>query len=443
MIRRWIGSTLGQILAIIACSTLATFLLFVAIVLVPNPPPSPPWPWDEALRITSLVNLLEGVPEDKRKRATLVTSAQRPNLSVTVREPPGEAIVACRGNSLDALDLEGVLLADLRSMPELTVRSCDEAEPERAIQVLVPMGAHVLEIYTGNVGRGPFRFGMPGVGALLFLFVSVTTMSTWAIWRVVRPLRRLSERADAFSRELAPTPIEEEGPSEIRAVARTFNLMQERITRSMHERTRTLAAIGHDLRTPLTRMRLQLETSPRDIDVDKLTRNIDLMQAMVASALGFLRSGLDDEKKEWLDLDALLATLCDEYADSGDDVRYEGPGHIRFHGRPGALQRALFNLVENATQFGTVVTVKATIEEHAITIDVADDGPGIPPQHLRDVLEPFFRLDGSRSDRPGSIGLGLSIVLEIVRAHDGTLTLANAEPHGLVARITLPRPATG
>jgi signal transduction histidine kinase len=260
-------------------------------------------------------------------------------------------------------------------------------------------------------------------------------MSAWAVSRVIGPLRRLSAKADAFGRDIAVVPLEEEGPLEIRRAARAFNLMQERVTRSIRDRTRMLAAISHDLRTPLTRMRLQLETEQTDLMRAKLLRDVGLMQSMVTSALAFLSGSVDEEEQEWLDIGALLSTLCDEYEETGASVSYEGPEQMPLFCRPNAINRALTNLIENAIHFGETIFVAASVEACTIVIDVADDGPGIPQDRLRDVVEPFVRLDPSRSSRPGSVGLGLSIVKEIVEAHGGTLELIDRLPTGLIARV--------
>jgi signal transduction histidine kinase len=307
------------------------------------------------------------------------------------------------------------------------------------MQVIVPLDRGMLEIRTDRVGLEPPRFTFPFYGAMLFMTVGVAALSAWAVWRVIRPLRRLSAKADAFGRDIAIAPIEEEGPLEIRRAAHAFNLMQERITRHMQSRTRMLAAISHDLRTPLTRMRLQLDNEEKDVDRDKLLRDIALMQTMTSSALSFLTSNASNETKEWLDLGALLETLCDEYAESGANIRYEGADQIPFFCRPDAIQRVLNNLIENAIHFGQSVVVSTRASANEVVMEVADDGSGIPPERLADVIEPFVRLDPSRAKRPGSVGLGLSIVDEIVRAHGGVLTLSNREPSGLLARIALPR----
>jgi signal transduction histidine kinase len=218
-------------------------------------------------------------------------------------------------------------------------------------------------------------------------------------------------------------------------VAKAFNRMQERITQLLENRTRMLAAISHDLRTPLTRMRLQIDMDEACAGRGKLLRDIGLMQAMITAVLDFLSHGFDHEKREWLDLEALLTTLCDEYEEAGAAIRYEGSEPIKLYCQPGAIQRALTNLIENAIHYGSHVTVRASRNGGTILIEVVDDGPGIPADRIPDVTEPFVRLDTSRAERPGSVGLGLSIVKEIVEAHGGTLVLANHNPTGLVAGI--------
>ena len=431
MMRQFLSTTIGQILTIIATSTAVTFLLFIALLYYPGAPPSPPWPWQAAYRITSIVEFLKVAPEDVR--SVLAASVQRPYMSLRLTEVP----VVCATRTLDTRNLEAVLISELPDVSEVTVRVCDSDDSPMRIQVLVPLGSHTLDFRTAKIGRPPPRLTFPFFGSALFLCVAVAGMSAWAVWRVIRPLRRLSEKADDFGRNISVSPIDEEGPLEIRRAARAFNLMQQRITRSMQDRTRMLAAISHDLRTPLTRMRLQLETGTGGAR-DKLLRDVSLMQSMVSSVLAFLSGSFDDEEEEWLDLGALLSTLCDEYEERGARVDYQGPEQIRFFCRPNAITRSLTNLVDNATRFGETVLISATATATAIMIDVSDNGPGIPKDRIQDVVEPFVRLDHSRSSHPGSVGLGLFIVKEIVESHGGTLELINKQPNGLIARIKFP-----
>ena len=428
--RRYFGTTLGQIVAIVACSSVATFLLFMAMLFYPGGPPNPPWPWPTTYRIAALVEILEGLPEAKREEIIQV-AAQRQALKLQFESTP----TACHDATLNTRDLESALRAVLPTLSGITARSCASDDLRPDIQVLVPFGHETLEIRTDQIGRGPPRFSFPIFGALLFLCVGVAALSAWAVSRVIRPLRRLSAQAEALGNDISIAPIGEEGPVEIRRVAHAFNLMQERIASSIQRRTRMLAAISHDLRAPLTRMRLQLETERAELGRDRLMKDISLMQTMVTSALAFLSGDSVAEEKEWVDLGSLLSTLCDEYEDSGARIHYDGPDQIPFLCRPTAIQRVMANLIENAICFGGLVAVIASVRDTHIMIDVSDDGPGVPEEMLRDVIEPFFRLDPARAGRPGSVGLGLTIVDDIVRAHGGTFTLFNRKPSGLTARI--------
>lgn len=431
---RLFTTTLGQILAIIASSSAVTFLLFLVLVatLYPSLPPPPPWPWPAAYRIEGLIHALRAAPESDQ--AVILAAIQRPDMTVMRTEAPA----LCALLTKDARELQSALALDLSAPTfDVTVRSCGSDTSANSIQVIVGWARRTIEIRTRKVETERFyKLTFPFVGALLFLCVAVAAMSAWAVWRVIRPLRRLSAKADAFGQNISIAPIDEEGPLEIRSAARAFNLMQKRITRSIQDRTRTLAAISHDLRTPLTRMRLQLDTSTAEIARDKLLKDIRLMQSMITSALAFLSGSFDKEEKEWLDVGALLSTLCDEYQEGGAAVGYEGPGQIRFFCRPNAIARVVTNLVENGIYFGSSVLITASAGGSTITIDVADDGPGIPAERTQDVVEPFVRLDASRSGRPGSVGLGLSIVKEIVEAHGGALELIERQPNGLIARVS-------
>ncbi|MEM5295600.1 ATP-binding protein [Burkholderia sp. JPY481] len=431
--RNFFATTLGQILAIIAASSAATFPLFIALVYVPWGPPNPPWPWQTAYRIVGLVQTLQAMPEGER--ASFLAVKEHGMSARFVQTPP-----ACSSLTMDAHDLKAVLKSEFPDISGISVCTSGAQGQHETVQVLVPFGAQTLDIRSDKAGRPPSRMSFPVWGSLVFMFVGMAVTCTWAVRRIVRPLQHLSEKAEVFGREVVVTHIDEVGPLEMRRVAKAFNRMQERITRLLENRTRMLAAISHDLRTPLTRMRLQLDLDETYAGREKLLRDIGLMQAMITAVLDFLSSGFDHEKREWLDVEALLTTLCDEYEEAGAAIRYEGSESLRLYCQPGALQRALVNLIENAIHYGNHVTVRASRNRGEIMIEVIDDGPGIPADRIRDVMEPFVRLDSSRAERPGSVGLGLSIVKEIVQAHGGTLVLANRNPTGLVARIQFGSP---
>lgn len=432
--RRFFASMMGQILAIIASASALTFVLFLMLWVVQRQhiPPTPPWPWPLAYRVESLVDLLRSLPAEQRGAAL-----------ASIRSPLAEArlLVAppvCDELSADTRDLEAVLAEHLGDRAgTVTVRRCSDASASANIQILIGLDGQTLALRAYQVDRPPRRFGFAFVGSLLFLCIAVSALSLWVVWLVIRPLRRLSERAESFGRELSITPIVEEGPLEIRHAAHAFNLMQERVSRSVQDRTRMLAAISHDLRTPLTRMRLQLDTAPPAPLHARLLREIGLMQTMLTSVLAYFGNGTA-EPKELLDLSALLRALAEEYSESGASVRYAGPYGVIVRCRPNAMQRAFANLLENALQHASSVEIAVADEaDGGVRIDVVDDGPGIPEAQLADVLEPFVRLDPVRSSRPGGFGLGLSIVREIVEEHGGQLSLHNRPEGGLVARIVL------
>jgi signal transduction histidine kinase len=434
MIPRFFTTTIGQILAIIASSSVITFLLilFTLSRIYSGVPPSLPWPWHITLRVANIVNSVTEAPAEKH--SAIIAAAKQPDMQVRLTQVP----MSCESQTVDTYGLQAVLRSEMPDISQrITVRSCDLDEDSDDIQILVGLGDQTLDIRTGKPGHARW-LTMPVVSMLLFLCVAVSGMSTWAAWRVIRPLRRLSAKADAFGHDIDVKPLEEEGPLEVRRAARAFNLMQERVSRSMSDRTRTLAAISHDLRTPLTRMRLQLQSEQSELKRDMLLRDVDLMQSMVTSALAFLSGSFNQEEKEWVDLGALLSTLSDEYEDRGANVTYDGPQHMRFFCRPNAISRALTNLVDNAIHYGDTISIVASETTDAIIVDVMDDGPGIPQDKVQEVIEPFVRLDASRSNRPGSVGLGLSIVKEVVSAHFGTLELIQRPPKGLIARLSFP-----
>lgn len=435
MITRFFRSTVGQVLLISATSSTVTFLISLALFawLYPLAPPRPPFPWSVAFRIESLVDGVRSTPE---RDLPMILSAVRTPLTEArlVSAPP-----VCGELSKDTRELEAVLQEDLQGVAgPVSVRNCSDAPVATRIQILVKLGDQTLALRTHAVDGTRRRLTPPLIGALVFLGVALVLMSAWAVWLVIRPLRRLSDQVTTFGQDMSFVPLAEEGPLEIRRAAHAFNLMQERVTRSMQDRTRMLAAISHDMRSPLTRMRLQLDTAESTPLVGQLLRETLLMQDMVTSALGYLGNRSTAEAFEPVDLAALLQTICDEYADTGVDIDYAGPEALTVVCRPNGMQRAFGNLLENAIAFGHHVDVTAIVTGKLISVSISDDGPGIPDAMLVDVIEPFVRLDPSRNARPGSLGLGLSIVRDIMQEHGGRLVLSNRAEGGLLARIELP-----
>lgn len=257
---------------------------------------------------------------------------------------------------------------------------------------------------------------------------------------VNRPLSTLAGAADRFGRNLDEPPLPEQGPSEVVRAAQAFNRMQVRLRELVREKGRMLAAVSHDLKTPLTRLRLRAELLP-DADLRaKIGRDLDEMESMVAATLDLMRGAVDAEPLQRTDLVALVESLADDYEDTGRSIEVVAGGAMApVEVRPQALRRAVANLVDNGLKYGARVRVRVGDEADAVTIDVEDEGPGIPGAELERVLEPFYRLEGSRNRETGGSGLGLSIARAIAIEHAGSLVLANREPTGLRATLRLPK----
>lgn len=256
---------------------------------------------------------------------------------------------------------------------------------------------------------------------------------------ITRPLSRLASAAENIGRGVRQPKLEESGARELRHAARAFNTMQDRLQRYLDSRSRVLAAMSHDLKTPLTRLRLQVETQIEDAALQaRFGKELDEMESMVRGALALFRGLNDEEAPEPVDVNALLETVRAEFVEMGKDVTVQGRAAAPLPGKPQALKRCLTNLVANAVNFGT--RARIIVRDGAqLEIGVCDEGPGIPPEELEKVFEPFYRLESSRNRDTGGTGLGLSIARDVAQAHGGRLVLHNRPEGGIEARLTLPR----
>jgi len=273
------------------------------------------------------------------------------------------------------------------------------------------------------------------LGVLTLVLVGVLFVTTRII---TRPLSTLARAAEAAGRSVRHPPLVEQGVREIQEATRAFNTMQDRLLRYLDSRTSVLAAMSHDLRTPLTRLRLRVEKiSDRDLRT-RFGADLDEMESLVIGALALFKGLHDDEALERVDVNLLLARLVTEYVEIGASVSAEGAALDLIEAKPRALKRCLTNLVDNALKFGKRARLRVE-EGDELVIGVSDDGPGIPEESLERVFEPFYRLESSRGRETGGTGLGLSIARDIVQAHGGTLTLRNRSEGGLTAELRLPR----
>jgi signal transduction histidine kinase len=279
--------------------------------------------------------------------------------------------------------------------------------------------------------------------AFLFMTVVAALLTLWAVKRLTLPAATLAAAADRLGRDVNAPPLPEEGPLEIARTAAAFNLMAARIRRFVQDRTFMLTAIGHDLRTPITRLKLRAEFMEDDELRRKMLADLDELEGMVAATLAFGRDATATEPVIRLDLAVLARTVLDEAADARPEVAehlsYAGPEHLTVQARSISLKRALSNLVSNAVAYGggARLTLGQTRDD-TITVDIEDEGPGIPPGELDRVFEPFHRVEVSRNRETGGVGLGLPIARNILRAHGGDVTLANRPTGGTRATVWLP-----
>jgi signal transduction histidine kinase len=280
----------------------------------------------------------------------------------------------------------------------------------------------------------------PSLMLNLILLVVVLVIALYVVARsVTRPLSRLAVAADNLGRSILQPKLAEEGARELRRAARAFNTMQDRLHRYLDSRTRVLAAMSHDLKTPLTRLRLQVETQIDDPALQsRFGKELDEMESMVRGALALFRGLNDDEAPEPVDVNLLLETIRGEFVEMGKDVTLEGRALGPITGKPQALKRCVTNLVANAIKFGSRARIVVR-DGGQLEISICDDGPGIPPEELERVFEPFYRLESSRNRDTGGTGLGLSIARDVAQTHGGSVALGNRPEGGLEARLTLPR----
>jgi len=338
----------------------------------------------------------------------------------------------------------------------LTARRPERRRPMRRMhermmgEAWLPASSYLIQVQLADGGWAIFRhftrpedFDWPWklFAGLAVLLASVVALALFVVRRITRPLAMLAGAAEALGRDINAPPLPEDGPSEVNRAARAFNTMQTRLARYIDDRSRILAAVSHDLKTPLTRLRLRSELLDDARLRDKLSGDLDDMQQMVDAALDFAR-GLDaEEALRPVDINALLESLGEDARDEGHAVTVIGAAARPYRGRALALKRCIANLLGNAVRYAGAGAVEVRVEDdaQALVLHILDRGPGIPAEQLERVFDPFHRLEPSRSRDAGGTGLGLSIARNVARTHGGELTLRNRTGGGLEALLKLPR----
>jgi signal transduction histidine kinase len=424
-----LGRISGQIAALVIASIVALHAIVTASFLLNRPDqpqtdrgPSP---------LATAVRLLGVAPADERSRLRADLTSAFPSLGI--EELPRD--FARAGGEGEGHHLRGLHHALGSSYRLFLLPDRDAA---RRIGIVLPDGA-VIAVNAPAERRPPPFWGSPWMMTLLFAVISVTLLGVWAARALTAPLSSFASAAESFSLNSAATPLPERGPEEIRYLAKALNRMRERITGLIDDRTRMLAAISHDLRTPITRMRLRCEFMEDETQRSRMLADLDQMRTMLEQVLSFLRDDRRLTPPTLTDIASELQLIADQFADMGHNATYVGPAHALAMVRPDDLHRGITNLVENAVRFGSEATIRLDAAADRIVIDIVDNGPGISDTDKRHVLEPFARGDGARNmDDAAGFGLGLSIARAIASAHGGELSLHDRLPHGLIVRIELP-----
>jgi len=420
----------GQIAALVVASIVALHLILTASFLISRPDRAEPPP-DAAHQLADAALLLNGTDASERPRILANIVRAFPKAGIELLAP---------GTFSVADDREGPHLRNVRRHlgHQYKVVALPPNFGVHRVAVELPDGS----VIAGRVEQGPHppRFwGGPWMITLLFALISVTMLGLWAAYALAAPLSSFARAAENFSLDGAADPLPERGPEEIRSVARALNRMHERIARLMSDRTRMLAAISHDLRTPITRLRLRAEFIEDEGNRRRMLIDLDQMRSMLESVLSLLRNDRKIEAVTLVDIASTLQVIADQFGDMGHVVHYDGPASATAAARPDDLHRGVTNLVENAVRYGAEVTIRLDISGTRLVIDVEDDGPGISDARKQEMLEPFARGDDARTmDESTGFGLGLSIAHAIAVAHGGTLSLHDREPHGLIVRMELP-----
>jgi len=413
-------------------------------------------------RIANLARLIDEAPEDWRGR--IVAAASDPTLRVSLAtQPQPTTKPAPDGADLSiqnylAEQLPPALAVRLRVAVIETVGPPFAGHPHagpmmgqmmgpgthgpggwRSLQASVQLANGQFLLFTAILPDSGPSTSWQFLIAMVVMSAIVVPTSIWAVRRVTAPLGTVIRAAERLGRDVNAPPIIEAGSREMRQAAQVFNEMQGRLQRLLQNRTNLLAALSHDLRTPLTLLRLRVEALPDSEERDRMLANIGDLDAMIGETLKFARDQAATEPLRRTDLTALLMAIVDDMADAGLPVSMVPAESVILECRPGGLRRALANLLDNAVKYGKSARVELLTSPADVGIAIDDEGPGIPDVELQRVFEPFYRLEQSRSRETGGTGLGLAIAQSIAQANGGQITLANRPEGGLRAILSLPR----
>lgn len=392
-----------------------------------------------AQRVTDLIQTLEQLPPAQREH--LARTLARPGYSFGFVLPAAIPSPSQSNRELTAMLNQRLRAQSSTRAPTAYVTRNSAASSPDTYEALVtaylrdgtPLAVKL------SLSSRPRNFLSGMLTRLAGLLLPMLVLIVLAVRWVTRPLTTLANAADELGRNIAAAPLAEHGPLEVRRAARAFNTMQERLLRYVRTREQVLAAMSHDLKTPVTRMRLRTELLDESPLKHEFAHDLDEMQDMVQATLNVMR-GLDSEEKvQPVDLRALIESLVYDYEAKGVEIELVSCIQGPFPAKPLALKRCLQNLIGNAVQFATHVRIRVDDAHHEVRIAIIDDGPGIPEQELARVFDPYYRVEQSRNRDSGGHGLGLTIAYNLAQLHGGSITLRNRREGGLEALLVLPR----
>ncbi|WMS87848.1 ATP-binding protein [Pleionea litopenaei] len=401
---------------------------------------------DLAARISGIVSLAQEFPSSERRK--ILASAETQFLSafpiVTPFDPD-----SCSNNEFSQ-EMENQLRSAFNGMKDFQLQVC--VRPLDGIASVVKKNPQdaldvVVVIHYPDQSSSMFHATLPVKNSLfsetvvfyLIVLLLVGLLLAWiVIVKLVSPIERLAKAAESIGRDINSSPMNEEGAEEIRVAARSFNQMQSQLKRLINSQTEMFAAISHDLKTSLTRLKLRVEQIENKHQQDGLNRVVSDMSNMIHSILDFIRGDYNREDSRNVEFRALVESLCYDLKDEGFPVNFDSKIDEQvLNCRPVALRRGIQNIIDNAIKYGEAANVVLTSDGSNIILEVTDNGPGIPVESLKDVVKPFYRQEKSRNKKTGGLGLGLAIAQNIIHSHGGQLILNNREGKGLSVRIML------
>lgn len=440
------GTLFVRVFALVVLAVVGAEAINLWIIFHSPPPPPTFYTEGDVLRVLRGQPALPRLEKNGAPPLLMRREVAQPTIEPETRIGPG------RYRTLLAQDL-GLPISDVvatasgppdfRGYSIVRARIGEQGDPHEETFLLAPFQV-IIHAKTGQwltVQPGPSR-GLTYFQERLLKWFAASVVAlipvAWFFSRgLAKPLTQFADAAERFGRDPRAPPMAVKGSSEITQAAAAFNEMQARLRRYVDDRTSMVAAIAHDLRTPLTRLRFRVESAPEEVQA-KMTADIDQMEAMIAATLAFVRDAQADPQRTRLELSSLLESIVDDMAETGADVSVQKAEKVVIDADSLALRRLITNLIENAIKYGARARCTLSVHDRLAEIDIEDDGPGVPAPELNRVFDPFYRREPSRNRQTGGIGLGLSVARSIARAHGGDVALQNRPQGGLRAKVTLP-----